>query len=127
TCCRTDKKGKTKCSIKHDANDCKAPKGGSACVGQVSSCCDACGDSGQCSATTTTIPASTTTTSTSVTTTSVPASTTSTVSTTSTTIANQCGNGTVDAGETCDPPGSSCTGAFTGICQNNCQCPGATT
>jgi len=32
TCCRTDKKGKTTCSIKHDATKCKAPKDGSACV-----------------------------------------------------------------------------------------------
>src|SRR5207249_8048869 len=46
TCCRTDKHGKTKCDIKHRADDCKAPHGGTACVGQVSSCCDACGADG---------------------------------------------------------------------------------
>ena len=42
TCCRTNKKGVTKCSIKHDAAKCKAPKGGSAHVGTHASCCDAC-------------------------------------------------------------------------------------
>jgi hypothetical protein len=42
TCCRTTKKGALKCSIKHDAATCKAPKGGSAHVGTHASCCDAC-------------------------------------------------------------------------------------
>ena len=42
TCCRTNSKGKTKCSTKKDASKCKVPKGGSACVGTLSSCCDAC-------------------------------------------------------------------------------------
>lgn len=46
TCCRTDAKGRTKCSTKHDAAKCTAPKGGSACVGQFASCCDACTTSG---------------------------------------------------------------------------------
>jgi len=42
TCCRTNSKGKTKCSTKKDASKCKVPKGGSACVGTLPSCCDAC-------------------------------------------------------------------------------------
>lgn len=46
TCCTTDRRGKTRCSIKKGADKCKAPKGGSACVGLLSSCCDACGTGG---------------------------------------------------------------------------------
>ena len=46
TCCRTNKKGVTKCSIKHGAEKCKAPKGGSARIGTHASCCDACTDTG---------------------------------------------------------------------------------
>jgi hypothetical protein len=42
TCCRTNKKGVTTCSIKHGAAQCKAPKHGSARVGTHASCCDAC-------------------------------------------------------------------------------------
>jgi hypothetical protein len=42
TCCRTNAKGVTKCSIKKDATKCRAPKGGSACLGLMSSCCGAC-------------------------------------------------------------------------------------
>jgi hypothetical protein len=42
TCCTIDKRGKTRCSIKKDASKCKAPKGGTSCVGQTTSCCDAC-------------------------------------------------------------------------------------
>src|SRR4029453_18598328 len=42
TCCRTNSKGKTKCSTKKDASKCKPPKNGSACVSAFSSCCDAC-------------------------------------------------------------------------------------
>ena len=46
TCCRTkqraDGTSATKCSIKHDADHCTAPKNGSACAGTESSCCDAC-------------------------------------------------------------------------------------
>jgi hypothetical protein len=47
TCCRTNAKGATKCSIKNGPAACKAPKNGHACVGQHPSCCDACG--GGCS------------------------------------------------------------------------------
>jgi hypothetical protein len=46
TCCRTSAKGVTKCSTKSGADKCKAPKGGSACVGIFASCCDACTASG---------------------------------------------------------------------------------
>jgi len=42
TCCRTDSQGTTQCSIKHRAAACRASRGGTACVGTVSSCCDAC-------------------------------------------------------------------------------------
>jgi hypothetical protein len=64
TCCRTTAKGVRKCSIKRSAKGCKAPKGGSACVGLQTSCCDPC-TSPSCAATTppsTTPVASTTTT-----------------------------------------------------------------
>jgi hypothetical protein len=50
TCCRTkprsDGSTATKCSIKRDADHCKPPKGGTACAGAQSSCCDACDDDG---------------------------------------------------------------------------------
>jgi hypothetical protein len=46
TCCRTKADGTTKCSTKSNADRCKAPKGGSACVGSFASCCDACTASG---------------------------------------------------------------------------------
>jgi hypothetical protein len=52
TCCRTNSKGVTKCSIKKGAAKCKAPNGGSACAGILSSCCDAC-QPGGCVGTTT--------------------------------------------------------------------------
>src|SRR5262249_43924278 len=42
TCCRTTAKGVTKCSIKRDVSVCRAPSGGTACLANVSSCCDAC-------------------------------------------------------------------------------------
>ena len=48
TCCRSkprpDGSTATKCSIKRDAAHCTAPKGGTACAGTQSSCCDACTD-----------------------------------------------------------------------------------
>lgn len=46
TCCRTKASGVTKCSTKSKADRCKPPKGGSACVGTLASCCDACTSSG---------------------------------------------------------------------------------
>jgi hypothetical protein len=45
TCCRTTAKGVTKCSIKHGAAKCTAPKHGGATVGTHASCCDACSGS----------------------------------------------------------------------------------
>src|SRR6516164_4765859 len=63
TCCRTTAKGRTKCVVKPSAAKCTAPKGGSACVGTVPSCCDSCAAGGCAAATTTTTrPCATTTT-----------------------------------------------------------------
>src|SRR5438094_796215 len=94
TCCQTDATGATTCSVVSRASACKAPSGGSACVGTQSSCCDAC-VSGGCAggggtttttlATTTTTVATTTTTTTSTTTTSTTTTTTSTTTTSTTT------------------------------------------
>jgi hypothetical protein len=64
TCCRTRADGTTSCSTKSDVALCKAPRGGSACVGTASSCCDACTATGcvvQTTTTTTTTTSSTTT------------------------------------------------------------------
>src|SRR5947207_1673939 len=87
TCCQTDATGATTCSVVSRPGACKAPSGGSACVGTQSSCCDAC-VSGGCAGgggTTTTTVATTTTTV--ATTTTTIATTTTTVATTTTTIA----------------------------------------
>jgi len=46
TCCTTNARGVTKCSVKSKASSCRAPSNGQACVGVVSSCCDACTASG---------------------------------------------------------------------------------
>ena len=63
TCCRTTAKGSTKCVVKPSAAKCTAPKGGSACVGTVPSCCESCAAGGCAAATTTTTrPCATTTT-----------------------------------------------------------------
>jgi hypothetical protein len=43
TCCRTDRRGRTKCSIKKSADRCRAPRGGTATAGGPGSCCDGCG------------------------------------------------------------------------------------
>lgn len=53
TCCRTSPNGKTGCAVRSSAARCVAPRGGSACVGAYTSCCDACGTGG-CTAPTTT-------------------------------------------------------------------------
>jgi len=47
--------------------------------------------------------------------------TTTSPTTTTTTVPTLCGNGTLDAGEQCDPPGSSC-GSGPG-CSSDCTCP----
>src|SRR5437870_7327831 len=52
-----------------------------------------------------------------------PTTTTTTTTVTTTTTTLRCGNGTVDAGEQCDPPGTSCPTA--GACDDNCQCAAA--
>src|SRR5262245_22304362 len=39
TCCRIDRRGKGKCSIKSSASKCKPPKGGQARAGTGTSCC----------------------------------------------------------------------------------------
>jgi hypothetical protein len=89
TCCRTDATGTTRCSIKRGAARCHAPAGGSACVGTVSSCCDACVDGGCAGGgtTTTTSPPVTTTTATATTTTTGAPTTTTTAAPTTTTAA----------------------------------------
>jgi hypothetical protein len=58
TCCRTNARGVQTCSLKPSEAACKRPRGGTACVGNRTSCCDACGGA-TCPA-----PATTTTTST---------------------------------------------------------------
>jgi len=42
-CCRTSARGVQRCSIKPSALGCKRPRGGSVCVSDQPSCCDACG------------------------------------------------------------------------------------
>jgi hypothetical protein len=41
-CCRSNAKGRTKCSIKASAAACTPPDGGTACVSPAQSCLDAC-------------------------------------------------------------------------------------
>src|SRR5688572_12438280 len=58
TCCIT-KNEKTKCKTKSSADLCVAPNDGTACVGQLPSCCDAC-VGGTCATTTTGVAPTTT-------------------------------------------------------------------
>jgi hypothetical protein len=60
TCCRTTGRGAVRCGIKRDASRCRARRGGSACVGTTTSCCDGCADA-PCIPTTTSTTSSTTT------------------------------------------------------------------
>ena len=60
TCCQTNVHGVQTCSVKRRAVACKTPRGGTACVGNVSSCCDACGGTTCPTVTTTTTPSGTT-------------------------------------------------------------------
>src|SRR5207253_257867 len=72
TCCQTDATGATTCSVVSRPGACKAPSGGSACVGTQSSFCDACvsgGCAGGGGTTTTTVASTTTTVATTTTTT----------------------------------------------------------
>ena len=55
SCCRTNRTGKTTCSVVGSAARCKPPAGGSACAGQYASCCDACTATG-CRPTPTPVP-----------------------------------------------------------------------
>ncbi|MBY0277574.1 hypothetical protein K2Z84_19750 [Candidatus Binatia bacterium] len=75
TCCRTTSAGVTSGSIKSSAAACRAPRGGTACVADHASLCDACDGAG---------------------------------------CAPSCGNGVVEAGEQCEPPG-------TATCDASCQ------
>jgi len=60
TCCRVDRRGKVRCSVKKSADKCQPPNGGAACVGATTSCCDACTNA--CGGGTTTTTATPTTT-----------------------------------------------------------------
>src|SRR5207249_1033453 len=109
TCCRTDARGEAKCSIKHSAAECKAPHGGMACVGQVPSCCDACGAGGTCpspTSTTTSLPPLTTTT---VTTSTTMASSTTSSSTTTSTAAATTTTTSASTTTTAPPPPTTTT------------------
>src|SRR5206468_4294715 len=89
TCCQTDATGATTCSVVSRPGACKAPSGGSACVGTQSSCCDACvsgGCAGGGGTTTTTVATTTTTVATTTTTTTSTTTTSTTTSTTTTTV-----------------------------------------
>jgi hypothetical protein len=81
TCCKVDKKGKVKCSIKKNADRCQSSSKTIACVGTAASCCDACdGACGGVTTTSSTAPTPTTAPVTTSSTTTVP--TTSSTSTT---------------------------------------------
>src|SRR5262245_11479057 len=93
TCCRTNQ-GRTRCVVKPDAAHCRAPAGGTACVGAFASCCDACATGG-----------------------CVTTSTTTTTTTTTTLPPGACEGG---CGGTC-PPGDFCTSTNVGN-QSFCGC-----
>ena len=87
TCCRVDRRGKVKCSIKRSADKCRPPNGGTACVGSSESCCDACDGACGGSTTTTAPPVTTTTAAPVTTTTAAPVTTTTAAPVTTTTAA----------------------------------------
>lgn len=99
TCCRVDRRGKVRCSIKKSADKCQPPSGGVSCLGSSTSCCDACTGSSSpggafvcegSSTTTTAAPTTTTagpTTTTAAPTTTIPVPTTTTAAPTTTTAA----------------------------------------
>ena len=76
TCCRVDRRGKVRCSIKSSAAKCQPPNGGAACLGATTSCCDACTNACGGGTTTTTTVTPTTTPPTTVTPTTTPPTTT---------------------------------------------------
>ncbi len=83
TCCRVDRRGKVRCSIKKSADKCQPPNGGVSCLGSSTSCCDACGANSPdgafvCEGSTTSTTAAPTTTTAAPTTTVVPTTTTTT-------------------------------------------------
>src|SRR5439155_743268 len=89
--------------------ECKAPHGGMACVGQVPSCCDACGAGGTCpspTSTTTSLPPLTTTT---VTTSTTMASSTTSSSTTTSTAAATTTTTSASTTTTAPPPPTTTT------------------
>ncbi len=75
TCCVTSASGRTRPTIKASADGCRAPRGGSACIGLYDSALDACNASG---------------------------------------CRPLCGDGVIEDGEACEPPGS-------GSCDASCQ------
>ena len=76
TCCRVDRRGKVRCSVKNGADKCKPPNGGAACIGASSSCCDSCANACGGTTTSTTTVTPTTAPPTTVTPTTVPPTTT---------------------------------------------------
>src|SRR5439155_14887067 len=117
TCCRTNRNGNTSCSIKSGASACEPPPGGTACVGSVPSCCDACGPDGTCGAPVTTTTAAATTTTTGAATTTTAAATTTTAAATTTTAAATTTTGaattTTGAATTTTAAATTTTGAAT--------------
>src|SRR5436309_26860 len=106
TCCQTDATGATTCSVVSRPGACKAPSGGSACVGTQSSCCDACvsgGCAGGGGTTTTTVATTTTTVATTTTTSATTTTSTTTTTTTSTTTTSTTTSTTTTTVGTCAP------------------------
>jgi hypothetical protein len=93
TCCRVDRRGKVRCSVKKSADKCQPPNGGAACVGASTSCCDACANACGGTTTSTTIVTPTTVTPTTMTPTTV---TPTTVPPTTTTVPGSASHAFVD-------------------------------
>jgi len=107
-CCQTSAKGTTHASLKRNADLCRAPRGGSACVSPHASLCDAC-TAGGCATLPTPTPAPTP----DPTATPPPGPTPS----------PGCGNGIVDPGEECD--GATCSATLNGeTVVSTCGAPG---
>ena len=66
TCCRTDARGRTRCTIKRDQSACHSSPGGAACTGPLP-CCPACAESGCAPSSTTSTTSSSTSTTTAAT------------------------------------------------------------